>query len=122
MRFMMLVRSDAETEAGGLPGAELIAAMGRYNEELVRAGVLLAGEGLRPSSSGARVRFAGRERRVVEGPFDPGELIAGFWLIQAKSKAEALEWVKRIPNPDGAEFEIELRQVHEADDEGGHER
>lgn len=102
-----------------MPGEEMLTEMGEYNEELVKAGVMLAGEGLHPSSKGARVRFSGGERTVVDGPFaETKELIAGFWLIQAKSKDEATEWVKRIPNPAGEEFEVELRQVFELDDFG----
>jgi len=120
MRFMIIVKATPESEAGELPSAELLEAMGKYNEELVRAGVMLAGEGLQPSSKGARVRFSGGNRTVIDGPFaETKELIAGFWLIQAKSKDEAIEWVKRAPNPfPGTESEIEIRQVFEADDFG----
>ena len=118
-RFMMLVKASAKSEAGVMPTTEQFAEMGKYNEELVKAGVLLAGEGLHPSSRGARVRFSGRDRTVIDGPFaETKELIAGFWLIQAKSKEEALEWVKRIPNPTGEESEVEVRQVFEAEDFG----
>jgi len=119
MRFMVLVKASKETEAGALPSQELLTAMGKFNEDLVKAGVMLAGEGLHPSSKGARVRFAGNKRTVTDGPFaETKELIAGFWLWQVKSKAEAIEWVKRCPNPTGAEAEIEIRQVFEAEDFG----
>ena len=119
MRFMILVKADESTEAGVLPSEQLLAEMGKYNEELVQAGVLLAGEGLQPSSKGARVKFSGAKRTVVDGPFaEVKELIAGFWLIQVKSKEEAIEWVKRAPNPTGEESEIEIRQVFEAEDFG----
>ncbi|MGI8674430.1 MAG: YciI family protein [Thermoleophilaceae bacterium] len=119
MRFMVMVKGNEDTEAGVMPSEELLAAMGRYNEELVKAGVLLAGEGLYPTSKGARVRFSGSERTVTDGPFtEAKELIAGFWLIQVKSREEAIEWVKRIPNPTGDESEVELRQVFEMDDFG----
>ena len=119
MRFMILLKADTNTEAGVLPDEKLLTEMGKYNEELVRAGVLLAGEGLQPSSKGARVRFSGTKRTVIDGPFsEPKELIAGFWLIQVKSKEEAIEWVKRCPNPTGTEAEIEIRQVFEASDFG----
>ena len=119
MRFMVMVKANEQTEAGVMPSAELLAAMGKYNEELVKAGVLLAGEGLQPSSKGARVKFSGKERTVVDGPFaEAKELVAGFWLIQAKSKEEAIEWVKRCPNPMEGESEIEVRQVFEAEDFG----
>ena len=120
MRFMLLVKADKNSEAGVMPDEKLLAEMGKYNEELVKAGVLLAGEGLHPSSKGARVRFSGNQRTVVDGPFaETKELVAGFWLIQVKSKEEAIEWVKRCPNPmPGSESEIEIRQVFEADDFG----
>jgi hypothetical protein len=120
MRFMIIVKADKDSEAGVLPSTELLSEMGKYNEELVKAGVLLAGEGLQPSSKGARVKFSGSKRTVIDGPFaETKELIAGFWLIQVKSKAEAIEWVKRAPNPmPGTETEIEIRQVFEADDFG----
>src|SRR5262245_43580791 len=102
MRFMVLVKADKNTEAGVLPDEKLLTAMGKYNEELVKAGVLLAGEGLHPSSKGARVRFSGATRTVIDGPFaETKELIAGFWLWNVKSKEEAIEWVKRCPNPTG---------------------
>ena len=118
MRFMVIVKADARSEAGIMPSQQLLTEMGKYNEELVKAGVLLAGEGLHPSSKGARVHFSGSKRTVFDGPFSEAkELVAGFWLIQVKSKAEAIEWVKRIPNPDnedfGAEFTPELRDQEE---------
>jgi hypothetical protein len=120
MRFMVLVKADKNSEAGVLPDEKLLADMQKYNEELAKAGVLLAGEGLHPSSKGARVRFSGAKRTVIDGPFaETKELIAGFWLIQTKSKEEAIEWVKRAPNPfPGTESEVEIRQVFEADDFG----
>ncbi|MBA2564204.1 MAG: YciI family protein [Gemmatimonadetes bacterium] len=120
MRFMVLVKADKNSEAGVLPDEKLLADMGKYNEELAKAGVLLAGEGLHPSSKGARVRFSGDKRTVIDGPFaETKELIAGFWLIQVKSREEAIEWVKRSPNPfPGTEAEIEIRQVFEAEDFG----
>ncbi|MBA3493460.1 MAG: hypothetical protein USCGTAYLOR_02735 [Chromatiales bacterium USCg_Taylor] len=119
MRFMILVKADKNTEAGVLPDEKLLTEMGKYNEELVKAGVLLAGEGLQPSSKGARVQFSGEKRTVTDGPFtEAKELIAGFWLWQVKSKEEAIEWVKRCPNPTGTEAEIEIRQVFEAEDFG----
>ena len=119
MRFMLLVKATKESEAGVLPTQEEFTEMGKYNEELVKAGVMLAGEGLHPSSKGARVRFSGKKRQVIDGPFaESKELLAGFWLIQAKSLAEAIEWVKRVPFGDGPESEIEIRQVFEAEDFG----
>jgi hypothetical protein len=120
MRFMVIVKADKASEAGELPSEKLLAEMGKYNEELAKAGVLLAGEDLQPSSKGARVRFSGAKRTVIDGPFsETKELIAGFWLIQVKSKAEAIEWVKRCPNPmPGQESEIEIRQVFEQEDFG----
>jgi hypothetical protein len=119
MRFMVIVKADKDTEAGVMPSEKLLAEMGKYNEELVKAGVMLAGEGLQPSSKGARVRFSGDQRTVIDGPFtETKELIAGFWLFQVKSKEEAIEWVKRCPNPHEGESEIEIRQVFEADDFG----
>ena len=115
MRFMAIVKADKSSEAGILPDEKLLAEMGKFNEELVKAGVLLAGEGLHPSSKGARVKFDGGKRIVTDGPFtEAKELIAGFWLWQVKSKEEAIEWVKRCPNPTGVEAEIEIRQVFEA--------
>ena len=119
MRFMILLKADKNTEAGVMPSEKLLADMGNYNEELVKAGVLLAGEGLQPSAKGARVKFSGRKRTVIDGPFaETKELIAGFWMIQVKSKEEAIEWVKRCPNPLEGEAEIEIRQVFEAEDFG----
>ena len=119
MRFMVIVKATKESEAGVLPSEQLLAEMGKYNEELAKAGVMLAGEGLQPSSKGARVKFSGKKRTVVDGPFaETKELIAGFWLIQARSKEEAIEWVKRAPNPHEGESEIEIRQVFEAEDFG----
>jgi hypothetical protein len=120
MRFMVIVKADKMSEAGALPDEKLLAEMGKYNEELARSGVLLAAEGLQPSSKGARVRFSGTKRTVIDGPFaETKELIAGFWLIQVKSREEAIEWVKRCPNPfPGSEAEIEIRQVFEAADFG----
>jgi hypothetical protein len=120
MRFMILVKADKNSEAGVLPSEKLLTEMGKFNEELVKAGVMLAGEGLQPSSKGARVKFSGDKRTVIDGPFtEAKELIAGFWLWQVKSKEEAIEWVKRCPNPmPGTESEIEIRQVFEAEDFG----
>jgi hypothetical protein len=118
MRFMVLLKADKSTEAGVPPSTELIAAMGKYNEELVmKAGVMLAGEGLQPSSKGARIKFSGEKRTVTKGPFPERELIAGFWMLQVNSIEEAIEWVKRCPDPlPGSEAEIEIRQVFEASD------
>lgn len=119
MRFMILIKANQDSEASVMPSEELLTEMGKYNEELAKAGVMLAGEGLQPSSKGARVRFSGETRTVIDGPFtEAKELIAGFWLIQVKSKEEAIEWVKRCPNPTGQESEIEIRQVFEAEDFG----
>ena len=119
MRFMILLKADRTTESGALPDERILTEMGKYNEELVKAGVLLAGEGLQPSSKGARVKFSGTKRTVIDGPFaETKELIAGFWLIQVKSKEEAIEWVKRCPNPLKGDAEIEIRQVFEAEDFG----
>jgi hypothetical protein len=119
MRFMVMVKASPESEAGVMPSQEMLAAMGKYNEELVKAGVMLAGEGLQPSSKGARVRFSGDKRTVIDGPFaETKELIAGFWILQCKSREEAIEWVKRCPNPMPGESEIEIRQIFEADDFG----
>ena len=119
MRFMVMVRATKDSEAGVLPSEALLSAMGKYNEELVKAGIMLAGEGLQPSSKGARVRFFGDKRSVVDGPFsETKELIAGFWIWQCRSKEEAIEWVKRCPNPMPGESEIEIRQVFEAEDFG----
>ncbi len=120
MRFMILVKADKNSEAGVLPNEKLLTEMGKFNEELARAGVLLAAEGLQPSSKGARVKFSEDKRTVIDGPFaETKELVAGFWLWQVKSKEEAIEWVKRCPNPfPGTESEIEIRQVFEAEDFG----
>jgi hypothetical protein len=120
MRFMVMVRATKNTEAGVMPSKELLADMGKFNEELAKAGLLLAGEGLQPSSKGARVRFSGAKRTVIDGPFaETKELIAGYWLWQVASKQEAIEWAKRCPHPmPGEEAEIEIRQVFEAEDFG----
>jgi hypothetical protein len=119
MRFMVMVRATKDSESGVLPEAKLLAEMGKFNEELAKAGVLLAGEGLQPSSKGARVRFSGAKRTVVDGPFaETKELIAGFWLWQVQSKQEAIDWVKRCPNPFPGDSAIEIRQVYEAEDFG----
>ncbi len=119
MRFMVMVKADENSEAGIMPSEELLAEMGKFNEELANAGVLLAGEGLQPSSKGARVHFSGKDRHVVDGPFtETKELIAGFWVLQVKSLDEAIEWVKRCPNPMEGESQIEIRQVFEAEDFG----
>ena len=120
MRFMIIIKASQDSEAGVMPSQELLTAMGNYNEELAKAGILLAGEGLHPSSKGARVRFSGDKRTVIDGPFiETRELIAGYWLWQVKSKEEAIEWVKRCPNPmPGTEAEIEIRQVFEMEDFG----
>lgn len=119
MRVMVMVKATADSEAGVMPSQQLLSDMGKFNEELVKAGVMLAGEGLRPSSQGARVKFAGSQRSVVDGPFaETKELVAGFWLWQVKSMAEAIEWVKRCPSPFDGRCEIEVRQVFEADDFG----
>ncbi len=119
MKFMIIVKASPESEAGKMPSEKMLAEMGKYNEELVKAGVMLAGEGLHPSSNGVRVQFSGSKRAVVDGPFaETKELIAGFWLFQVKSKEEAIEWVKRCPNPMESDSEIEIRQVFEAEDFG----
>jgi len=119
MRFMVMVKATKESEAGVMPSQELLAEMGRYNEELAKAGVLLAGEGLHPSSRGVRVRFSGEKRTVIDGPFtETKELVAGFWLMQVRSKEEVIEWVRRCPNPFDGESEIEIRQVFEPEDFG----
>ncbi|MEO8580373.1 MAG: YciI family protein [Gemmatimonadales bacterium] len=119
MRFMVIVKATRDSEAGSLPDKKMLADMGKYNEDLVKAGVMLAGEGLQPSSKGARVKFSGSKRIVVDGPFpETKELIAGFWLFQVKSLDEAIEWVRRCPNPAPGESEIEIRQVFESDDFG----
>jgi len=119
MRFMILIKATKDSEAGVMPSRQLLSEMGKFNEELVKAGVMLAGEGLHPTSKGARVRFTGRKRTVIDGPFaETKELLAGFWLWQVKSKEEAIEWVKRCPNPHNEETEVEIRQVFEAEDFG----
>jgi hypothetical protein len=119
MRFMVMVKATKDSEAGAMPDEKLLADMGRYNDELVKAGVMLAGEGLHPSSKGARVRFSGSKRTVIDGPFaETKELVAGFWIWQVKSMEEAIEWVKRCPNPMPGESDIEIRQIFEADDFG----
>ncbi|HMJ60883.1 MAG TPA: YciI family protein [Bryobacteraceae bacterium] len=119
MRFMVMVKATKDSEAGILPDKKLLTDMGKFNEELVKAGVMLAGEGLQASSKGARVRFSGAKRTVTDGPFtETKELVAGFWLWQVKSLDEAIEWVKRCPNPHAGESEIEIRQVFEAEDFG----
>ena len=119
MRFMVIVKATKDSEAGVMPSEQLLAEMGKYNEELVKAGIMLAGEGLHPSSKGARVRFSGKQRAVIDGPFaETKELIAGYWLWQVKSREEAIEWVKRCPNPMPGDSEIEIRQVFEAEDFG----
>ena len=120
MRFMIIVKATNDSEAGVMPDQKLLTDMGKYNEELVKAGVMLAGEGLHPSSKGARVRFSGPKRTVIDGPFaETKELVAGFWIWEVKSKEEAIEWVKRCPNPfPHGDSEIEIRQVFEADDFG----
>ena len=117
MKVMVLVKATQESEAGKLPTQTLLAEMGKFNEELVKAGVMLAGDGLKPSAQGKRVRFAGRDRSVIDGPFtETKELVAGFWLWQVKSIAEAVEWVKRCPNPMPGASEIEIRPLYEMED------
>src|ERR1051326_682431 len=119
MRFIVLVKASPESEAGVMPSQQLLAEMGKFNEELVKAGVMLEGEGLHPSSKGARIKFSGSKRPVVDGPFaETKELVAGFWVWQVRSKEEAIEWAKRCPNPTGTEGELEIRQIFEADDFG----
>lgn len=119
MRVIVLVKASKDSEAGVMPTTELLAAMGKYNEELVKAGIMLAGEGLHPSSKGKRVRFSGSKRTVIDGPFtETKELVAGFWLWQVRSMEEAVEWLKRCPNPQPAETEVEIRPVFEAADFG----
>ena len=119
MRCMVMVKATKDSEAGVMPSSELLAAMGKFNEELVKAGIMLAGEGLQPSSKGARVRFSGKSRTVVDGPFaETKELVAGFWIWKVKSMQEAVEWVKRCPNPMPTESEIEIRPIFEAEDFG----
>jgi hypothetical protein len=119
MRFMVMVKATADSEAGVMPSEQMLAEMGKYNEELVKAGIMQAGEGLHPSSKGARVRFSGKDRQVVDGPFaETKELVAGFWLWKCASLQEAIEWVKRCPNPMPGDSEIEIRQIFEAEDFG----
>jgi len=119
MRFMMIVKASKDSEAGKMPSEELLSAMGKYNEELTKAGVLLDLSGLQPSSKGARIKFSGNKRTVIDGPFaETKELIAGYWIIQVKSLEEAIEWAKRAPNPQGQEGEIEIRQFFELEDFG----
>ena len=119
MRFMVIVKANKDSEAGVMPDEKILAAMGKYNEELVKNGMMLAGEGLHPSSKGKRVRFSGSQRTVIDGPFaETKELIAGFWILQVKDMDEAIEWVKRCPNPMPGDSEIEIRQIFEAEDFG----
>jgi hypothetical protein len=119
MRFMVLVKATKDSENGLMPDQKLLAEMGKFNEELVKAGVMLEGEGLHPSSKGARVKFSGTKRTVIDGPFpETKELIAGYWIWKVKSKEEAIEWVKRCPNPHAGESEIEIRQIFESEDFG----
>lgn len=119
MRFMVMVRATADSEAGVMPSEELFAAMGRYNEELVKAGVMVSGDGLKPSSEGARVRFSGKKRSVVDGPFaETKELIAGFWIWECASLQEAIDWAKRCPNPMPGDSDLEIRPFYEAEDFG----
>ena len=119
MRVMVLLKANKDSEAGIMPSQKLLEDMGKYNEELVKAGIMLAGEGLHPSSKGKRVRFSGAKRSIIDGPFaETKELIAGFWLWKVKSMDEAVEWIKRCPNPTGEEAEVEIRQVFEAEDFG----
>ena len=119
MRFMIMVKATKDSEAGVLPDEKMFAEMGKFNEELVKAGIMLAGEGLQPSSKGARVRFSGAKRTVIDGPFaETKELVAGYWIWTVKSREEAIEWVKRCPNPMPTDSEIEIRQIYEAEDFG----
>ena len=119
MRFMVMVKATADSEAGLMPSTDLLAEMGRFNEELVKAGVMQAGEGLQPSSKGARVHFSGKTRTVIDGPFaETKELVAGFWIWRCASLQEAIDWVKRCPNPMPGDSEIEIRQIFEAEDFG----
>jgi hypothetical protein len=119
MRFMVMVKATKDSEAGVMPSEEMLGAMAKFNEEMVKAGVMLDGNGLQASSKGARIRFAGDKRTVIDGPFtETKELVAGYWIIQVKSKAEAIEWIKRCPNPHNEDSEIEIRQVFELDDFG----
>ena len=119
MRFMVIVKATKDSEAGVMPSEEMLAAMAKFNEEMVKAGVMLDGNGLQPTSKGARVRFSGSKRTVIDGPFpETKELIAGYWILQVKSKAEAIEWIKRCPNPYNEDGEVEIRQLFELDDFG----
>jgi hypothetical protein len=119
MRFMVIVKATKDSEAGKMPSEEMLAAMGKFNEEMVKAGIMLDGAGLKPTSQGARIRFTGDKRTVIDGPFtETKELIAGYWIIQVKNKAEAIEWMKRCPNPYNEDGEIELRQFFELEDFG----
>jgi hypothetical protein len=119
MRFMVIVKATKDSEAGKMPSEEMLAAMGKFNEEMVKAGIMLDGAGLKPTSQGARIRFTGDKRTVIDGPFtETKELIAGYWIIQVKNKAEAIEWMKRCPNPYNQDGEIELRQFFELEDFG----
>jgi len=119
MRFMVMVKATKESEAGMMPDEKMFAAMGKFNEELIKAGIMLAADGLQPSSKGARVRFSGTKRTVIDGPFaETKELVAGYWIWKVKSKEEAIEWVKRCPNPMPTDSEIEIRQIFEAEDFG----
>ena len=122
MRFMVMVKATKDSEAGVMPSEELLGAMAKFNEEMVKAGVMLDGNGLQPSSKGARVRFSGDKRTVIDGPFaETKELVAGYWILQVKSKAEAIEWIRRCPNPHNVDSEIEIRQLFELDDFGDSE-
>jgi hypothetical protein len=122
MRFMVMVKATKDSEAGKMPSEELLAAMARFNEEMVKAGVMLDGNGLQPSSKGARVRFSGDNRTVIDGPFaETKELVAGYWVLQVKSKQEAIEWIKRCPNPMNEDSDIEIRQIFELEDFGASE-
>jgi hypothetical protein len=122
MRFMVMVKATKDSEAGVMPSEELLDAMGKFNEEMVKAGVMLDGNGLQSSSKGARVRFAGEKRTVIDGPFaETKELVAGYWILQCKSLAECIEWIKRCPNPHNEDGEIEIRQLFELDDFGDSE-
>ena len=119
MRFMVIVKASKDSEAGKMPSEELLGAMAKFNEEMVKAGIMLDGAGLKPSSQGARIRFSGAKRTVIDGPFaETKELIAGYWIIQVKNKAEAIEWMKRCPNPHPEDCEIEIRQFFEMEDFG----
>jgi len=122
MRFMVMVKATKDSEAGVMPSEEMLTAMGKFNEEMVKAGVMLDANGLQASSKGARIRFSGDKRTVIDGPFaETKELIAGYWIIQVKSKAEAIEWIKRCPNPHAEDSEIEIRQIFELEDFGNSE-